>query len=37
MSAKEKLASAAVIGFVVGLWLYACVSSGPGSDFDGDG
>src|SRR5262249_46050664 len=37
MSAKEKLGAAAVIGLVVGLWLYACVSSGPGSDFDGDG
>src|SRR5262249_47579294 len=37
MSTKEKLGAAAVTGTVVGLWLYACVSSGPGSDFDGDG
>jgi hypothetical protein len=37
MSAKEKLGTAAVIAVVVAVWLYACVSSGPGSDFDGDG
>jgi hypothetical protein len=37
MSAKEKLRAAAVIGVVVAVWIYACVSSGPGSDFDGDG
>jgi hypothetical protein len=37
MSAKQKLGAAAVIGVVAALWLYACVSSGPGSDFDDDG
>jgi hypothetical protein len=37
MSVKEKLGAAVVVALVVAVWLYACVSSGPGSDFDGDG
>lgn len=37
MSAKQKLGAASAIALVVAVWLYACVSSGSGSDFDDDG
>jgi len=37
MSVKQKLAVAAASALVVGLILFACTSSGPGSDFDEDG
>jgi hypothetical protein len=37
VSAISKLGVLAVVGGIVALVFYACVSSGPGSDFDQDG
>lgn len=37
MSTKTSWRAAVAIGFASALWMFACVGSGPGSDFDGDG